>query len=367
MKKIIIGLFAAVAMVSCKTDRSDHPHIDPKAATIATVTPLSPINQLILTKPMALANVTFNWSKADYGFQAAVKYVLQADVKGGDFSAPLELAVVNETMAQLTVDKLNELLVNKFKFEPADEDKDAIVYQFDIRVGSYISDYVDKLYSAPSTINVVTYHAKVIIPSLSVPGTQQGWDPKSPDHRVWSVAMNKVYTGWMYMYNPDAEKPIEFKFIDDIAWNNDKTYGGGSGLSGTIEIGGANIDGVPTGHYRIEVDLVKLTYDMTPIATWGLIGSATSGAWDTSTPMTYDSENMIWIAENVVCTDGEFKFRANNAWDINFGSTSTSDEPELIASGMVKPGGKNIKINAGKYTFKMDLKPAFPTFEVIPQ
>lgn len=92
--------------------------------------------------------------------------------------------------------------------------------------------------------------------------------------------------------------------------------------------------------------------------TWGLIGSATSGAWDKDTKMDFDEATGIWTAISSF-TAGEFKFRANSGWDINYGK---GDEEFSLA-----PGGDNFVIekahayivklnlvNAGKYTYSIE-------------
>ena len=44
---------------------------------------------------------------------------------------------------------------------------------------------------------------------------------------------------------------------------------------------------------------------------------------------------------------GEIKFRANDAWDLNFGDTN--------ANGSLEYGGDNIKVPAGGGTFEIEL------------
>lgn len=58
------------------------------------------------------------------------------------------------------------------------------------------------------------------------------------------------------------------------------------------------------------------------ITTVGIIGSATANGWNTSTPMTQTSATShIWRI-TVPLTVGEAKFRANDAWTINWGATA---------------------------------------------
>ncbi len=53
--------------------------------------------------------------------------------------------------------------------------------------------------------------------------------------------------------------------------------------------------------------------------TWGIIGDATPGGWNTDTQLTYDVTNQVWKTTAVMKAIGSFKFRANNAWVIDFG------------------------------------------------
>ena len=100
------------------------------------------------------------------------------------------------------------------------------------------------------------------------------------------------------------------------------------------------------GYYLIVVDTEKLTYKATATA-WGIIGDGTPGSWDNSTAMTYDKVAKVWTV-TADLTQKEMKFRANDAWDLNFGDTG--------ANGSLEYGGDNIKIpSAGNYTITLDL------------
>lgn len=70
----------------------------------------------------------------------------------------------------------------------------------------------------------------------------------------------------------------------------------------------------------------------------GIIGDATPGGWDTDTEMNFDTQKQrFWV--DVTLTAGEFKFRADNDWAINFGG----------ADGRLSQNGDNIKATAGNY------------------
>lgn len=140
----------------------------------------------------------------------------------------------------------------------------------------------------------------------------------------------------------------EMKFRMNNAW--DVNYGD-DGADGTLEAGSANIP-VSAGNYIISVNLTEMTYTVEAIDNiWGLVGSATPNSWDgPDVEMTRDwsqPNDDIWIATGVTLVDGEMKFRANNAWDVNYGDDG--------ADGTIEAGGANINVSAGTYNVTLNL------------
>ena len=91
------------------------------------------------------------------------------------------------------------------------------------------------------------------------------------------------------------------------------------------------------------VDMENLTYVLTPITTIGVVGPAQAGGWSDDTDMTYNSETGAWEVEIDLAAD-ELKFRANDAWDINWGGD---------VDGLTQDGA-NIAIDvAGRYKIQL--------------
>ena len=104
------------------------------------------------------------------------------------------------------------------------------------------------------------------------------------------------------------------------------------------------------GYYLIKADTETLTYTTTAISTWGIIGDATPGSWDSSTAMTYDKTTKLWSV-TVDLTAKNFKFRANNGWDINLGDIKPTADGQSL-----EYGGADIPVaSAGNYTITLDL------------
>src|SRR5690606_35716528 len=105
---------------------------------------------------------------------------------------------------------------------------------------------------------------------------------------------------------------------------------------------------------KITVDLNKNTYKIEKADSWGLIGDATPGGWDNDTDLKFINDGKGLWKLTVNLKVGEFKFRMNDAWDVNLG---TKD-------GAVVNGGDNFKLSvAGNYTISLD--PVEKTYSIV--
>ncbi len=148
---------------------------------------------------------------------------------------------------------------------------------------------------------------------LYVPGGHQGWNPASAPI-VYSSGLDWKFDGYVYMAAGN-----EFKFTSDPDWDHTNYGNGGNGTLSTANDAG-NLTVSETGFYRLTADLSKEPNTYTTTATnWGLIGDATAGGWDTSTPMNLNTTTGEWAVTTTLTGGKAFKFRANNGWDINLG------------------------------------------------
>jgi hypothetical protein len=168
------------------------------------------------------------------------------------------------------------------------------------------------------TINLLesTYTIELLsnaLQQLYVPGGHQGWDPASAPI-VYSPNFDWKFDGYVYMEAGNA-----FKFTAAPNWDGTNYGDAGDGTLSTDPNAG-NLTVSETGFYRLTVDLSAEPYKYTATATsWGLIGDATPGGWDASTPMTLNPSTGEWTVTTTLSSAGTFKFRANDGWDINLG------------------------------------------------
>ena len=208
--------------------------------------------------------------------------------------------------------------------------------------GTWSGDYTLKVASG-SVAKTKGVHFKEApgFPTLWVPGSHQGWNPAEAPKLV-SVEKDDKYEGYANFPNANTE----FKFTSHPNWDN-TNYGAGG--AGELSTDGGNLTVAAPGYYLLKADLNNNTWSATKTS-WGVIGSATAGGWDSDQDLTYDATTKVWKG-TLTLTEGEIKFRANDAWDINFGDNG--------ANGSLEYGGDNIKIAAaGSYEITLNLSEA---------
>ncbi len=271
---------------------------------------------------------SLNWTKPAYAENVQMTYSLQYDSTGKNFANAKTWEVGHEVYTRdLSGIELNIMA------------RDAgIAYgakgSVAIRIKAVIDGTGQVSYSNP--VNLVIKPAEMTL-YLWVAGDFQGWSPETGPRLSSTDGVN--YDGYVYV---PAGGTGEFKFTKAPNWGGGD-YGTGSG-EGTLGNGG-NIKWPATGkHYRVWVNTVEMKWGVTEITTWGVIGSGTPGGWDSSTPLTYDAATKTWRG-TVNFSNGEFKFRANNGWDINIGGN-----PDQMTYG-----GDNIPVTAGSKTVILNL------------
>ncbi|MGQ1889037.1 SusF/SusE family outer membrane protein [Thermophagus sp. OGC60D27] len=169
----------------------------------------------------------------------------------------------------------------------------------------------------------------------------------------WGVVGNATPNGWDVetLLTYDSSLKVlkgafhftvgEFKFRANGSW--DYNYGSDA-ADGTLSAGGENIPVDFEADYAVTLDLSTPNEYKYSAHRWGVIGSATPGEWSTDTDMTWDETNQVFTA-TLDMVVGEFKFRADDAWDYDLGGDINA----------LTPGGANMAIEeAGNYTITLD-------------
>jgi len=342
MKKylFLLGL-TVLAFTACKDDEVG-PVLKVKSTPVLT-SPAGGTSYVLTAAKASEVFANFSWSAADYGFDAAITYTIQMDLAGKNFAEPVTVGSTSGlSLSGITNEKINTFLFVT-KALPGEEAVDV-----EFRVAANVNSDVPTIYSPTIKLNVTPYTIVVVYPKLQVPGSYQGWDPTNDNTVIFSAKSDERYEGYVNFGSDNTE----FKFTKGKAWD---VNWGDTGADGSLNPSGDNIKAPVAGVYKLNVDLNTLTFSSTR-TDWGLIGSATPDGWNSDQNMTYDAVANKWsITVNLVA--GDFKFRANDDWAINFGDDGANKSLEY--------GGANIAVAAdGNYTIDLFLNQAVYSYKI---
>ncbi len=205
-------------------------------------------------------------------------------------------------------------------------------------------------YKIVMDLNNLTYTIENF--SLGIVGSAYNNWGATPDFMLEYDPYSDVFRGIATLLTGE----MKFRMNNDWAVNY-----GDNGNDGTLDAGGANI-ATTAGIYIVTVDLNDMSYTLESIDyVWGLVGSAYNN-WGATPDAQFTRDwsrpfDDIWILRDVDLLAGEYKFRANNDWAVNYGDNG--------ANGTLEAGGANIVSVAGTYTITLDFSdPANPTYTV---
>ena len=271
-------------------------------------------NTLVLNEDTAEDQILLvSWPSVSFPIEASVTYALQFDVVADTTGST---AWQKAKRVEVGTDVLCKTLIGRDLNKIATDlglqiDKEGKLV---VRVEAAMDH---KIYSKSVTINITPYEKSVVFGEIYMPGSYQGeWNVETA--AALTAIQKGVYQGYMTV---PAGAGLEFKLNNERNWA--QFYGAGS-ANGDIKNGSTKDFLLPgAGSYQIKANLNTSKWTATPYS-WGIVGDATAGSWDNSTPMNYDHQTKTWkITVNLV--PGNVKFRLNNSWTINYGPKNTTD------------------------------------------
>lgn len=207
--------------------------------------------------------------------------------------------------------------------------------------GSFMVNVAGDAKFIKMTLNMMEYTYKIeklnFQEFIYVPGNHQNWNPGAAP-ALQSPNFDGVYKGFSYLNG-------NFKFTKERNWNGEYNFNDFATKDDIFfNNDGSNINITEEGFYQITADVAasKLSAVKT---TWGIIGPAQAGGWDSDTDMTWNAADESWTATVELAAD-EFKFRANDDWGINVGGSFDN----------LSQDGGNMKVaEAGTYEVKLFL------------
>lgn len=371
MKKIFLTvLMGALASLSSCSDET----FDPVASN-STINLTAPTGgSFVLSAGTAGSTATtVKWTSADFGFNAAVTYSLQAVKSSQSFTATsgsFPLGTYSSTQSSLekalTQRQLNNLILSaNGNIGTAETFKIRVIGRPSTQLATSTNGVI--AISNEVTITVTPYDTFDEFNRIYVPGSYQSasgyGNSWSPDHanvaKLFSPNNDGNYEGfvWMNEANP------QFKFTPVPAWNGDKGDASSSGNTGNLAAPGNNVQPVDgAGTYFFQVNWNNNTYVMSKRQV-AIIGAATPNGWGTPTYMTFDtnptSPYFQMYKIDIQLSNNEFLIRMKDDWSVKFGSLSGGVD-NVTNNGSqykVKLNGGNMKMpTAGNYRVVLDIR-----------
>ena len=299
--------------------------------------------EIVITPDNMGSTQTFTWDAADFGVRTQINYSIEASYNDG---AKLVLFTgMDGTSSEQTYESLNNILALSVEDGglgvPSGEPTDVDFY-----ISATIGTDFEKFYSAPVTVRMTVTTAERTYPRIWVIGDYCGWNFDNAQG-LFCFSGDEVTYEAIVDFGEKAANG--FKLSGEAGWNDACNWGtdGDAAAPETeapsitlISSGGSgNIMVYSKRFYRFVFDRSTLTLsNKLSFNSMGIIGDATPGGWDTDTEMNFDTQKQrFWV--DVTLSAGEFKFRADNDWTINFGG----------ADGRLSQNGDNIKATAGNY------------------
>ncbi|QES90398.1 SusE domain-containing protein [Rhizosphaericola mali] len=185
--------------------------------------------------------ITFSWTPASFGYQAAITQQLQFAVAGTDFASPISVAVDNGLTSYSFLGSDLNTTLNKLGLS-----FDSLT-TVEVRLSSSIADSFAATYTDPIQIKMQPYSTASY---LYVPGDYNGWTFSTTDALI-SETSNGIYVGII-----DFSSGGSFKITPAANWNT--SYGAGA-TSGTISTSGGNITPPSAAKYQITVNTTANT------------------------------------------------------------------------------------------------------------
>lgn len=295
--------------------------------------------------------VSFQWGQADFGKQPVVSYVLQldtpADTAANHWTTAKNFTVPANTLQYSFLTKDLNNLLNTMGLTPGAANAIVVRIKADVNQYNGATSSIASVYTNVVSLQITPYGL-----SLYVPGDYQGWNPAAAPQLAPVAGRPGLYEGYVYMAGSGTHY---FKYTNAPDWDHTNYGDGGNGSFSTDGLA-AGLSVPDGGYYYLTADLNNNTWTATK-TTWSILGDASPGGWDTDTQLTYDETAQVWKVTANMIKNGSFKFRANNAWALDFGIDNNgnlqyADNPFLGYT----PGLNNLSVGTdGNYTITLDL------------
>ena len=292
--------------------------------------------------------VTFTWGAADFGAPTQINYAVEAAYNNDTLAV---MTGITGTSSEQTYELLNSLLALSAEDGglgvPADTPTDV-----DFLVSATIGETFGKYYSEGVTVKMTVTEAERTYPMVYVIGDFCGW-ADGQTQELFSFSGDEVNYAGVIGFGGAASNGFKIRgtetgWADDSNWGTDGNAAAPEAEAATIQLisssGSGNITAYSKNFYRFTFNrsTMVLTKELS-FDQLGVVGDFNS--WGSDVVMNFDTEKQVFWADVEFPAEGEFKVRADGAWDVSWGVATTG----AASTSGILDGGNNITAPAGNY------------------
>ncbi len=361
MKKLSILLMAFVAFVGLNSCSTDDDVVFIAQPDIEGINFTNSFNESYILTPATSGNIAerFVWNTVDFDVPTNITYQLQGSTSE-DFSSFDIIGATGKNNIGVKVSQLKTLatdagLDNDAKTEAPNTG--SVYFRVKAFAGTDGGNGLSEM-SAVKSLTLILPEGEDTTPSfkqlfLVGDATAASWNPDNNNTPLFRDSEDENVYYFTGKFNAGG-----FKLLEGQAWAPSYGMDGNSLQFRETEDDPdpANFDVATAGYYSLNVNIDDLTYTFAPFdasaaTTYnviGIVGDGTTVGWPGDdnpepdikmTKSTHDAH--IWFAQGIELSDGPVKFRANLAWDVNWGGG------ENFPSGLAN--GDDIAATAGTY------------------
>lgn len=353
--KTFIIITVLLFSFSCTDDDRELTIATPQESSEVLLTTNSSNSDYIITSTNTdeIADL-FSWDEANFGFDTQVNYELLVDSEGGDFSQAQSLGSTTETEIEITYGALNQVAIT-LGLQAGGSN----ILLF--KVEASISQSVQKIDSQVLSREITPYKEPVELLDYFLVGdaTAAGWDNDNNNAPLFRDPENPAIFYFNGYFSVGKFKVLTKKgqWHPQIGSNDGATLVASNpdGSGEPQNLGDITVEG----YYSLLFNTANGTYTFEPLdassaisySTIGIIGSARTGdttGWDEPDSDLIRSSSLddhLWYVSEQSLFEGNLKFRADDSWDIDWGSNTS-----LSGVATMKPGdGGNIPVSPGNY------------------
>lgn len=326
IKKILFGLSALALFAACTDDYTDWAQPQSNAEVPAktvdwTVTAAQQAPILldeVAGETVKLINVTLPDGVTAESFN------VNLTAEGSNYP---DYNITADGQGNVTVADLQKATTEMFTIEAVERTFAAVVSSF-VNVKGLEGSAAISLVADAFNVTIVPQKPQ-FDPFVFFIGATDGWN--TPDQKLASVNGDGIYTGFLYIADPNGWG-VEFKFQKRAGdWSDDSQLNSNNlnDITGDFEKTGDNIKASKgEGVYYVELDLTKGTLNGILVETMSIIGDF--NGWSGDAEMTWNATDFCYEVTNPGITANGWKFRVNKDWAINLGGKTLTD---LTAGG----------------------------------